>query len=265
MKEKLQPYTTTPRYIAEDVRSGKMTPSEWRIYQWLRINASPYGISTTSISSLQNDIYPGVSDNHINRILISLRSKKYLYFDNRRGRRGSFDVHFGDWPLPNQKIRTLDKYFSKKGVRTPEEVDMEDGLEVGYEVNEASQMLEQERKRLTEHVSMSREREEIRTSYNETDHENDHNDTLEKSMKYKTAKEFQPKNHEEERCKEIAEKVGEKYMNSILRTYKRHGLPILLSAFEVFMEDRGKGKMIDNPPAYFQGIVKNMLQKTTGT
>src|SRR3989338_11270476 len=118
MDKNPKPYTTTPRYIPEDLRSGKMTRGEWRVYQWLRINADPYGKVSTSLILIRDDVFDGATENYINTILLSLKSKEYLYYQSRQGRRGSFDVHFGDWLLPDKKIKYLDKYFSKKTIRS---------------------------------------------------------------------------------------------------------------------------------------------------
>jgi hypothetical protein len=259
MKDELRPYTATPRFIAEDVRSGKMTSSEWRVYQWLRINANPYGISTTSISSIRDDIYPDVSINYINQLLLSLRSKKYLYYEDRQGHRGSFDVHFGDWRLPNGQIRQLSKSFGETGVRS--EVASKDGSgsEPSAELASASQKLVEMKSGLAERLSADTPRSPVRSPHNDTDTENHNNDSLiKKSFEGgKTVREFEASTHAEARCQQIARELGEQYMNPILKILRVRGLLFVESVWGIVQEDIRAGKPIRNKGAYFQQIANN--------
>ncbi len=116
--EKLENWIIIPRKVAYDKRAGIISKNELFILMWLRLNGNPYGITTTSLRDINEDLFENkFTISYINKIILSLRSKRYLYYEDRTGRRGSFDVHFGDWILPDKNIRSLDKYFNNEVVR----------------------------------------------------------------------------------------------------------------------------------------------------
>ncbi len=119
MEHKLENWVVFPRKIASDYRNGNLTLSEWMVYSWLRQNANPYGIATATLSGIAEDMFGNEKKkNNANKILLSLKKKKFIYYETRRGSRGSFDIHFGDFILPTGHTRTLDKYFQSEEVRT---------------------------------------------------------------------------------------------------------------------------------------------------
>jgi hypothetical protein len=106
-----------PREYKSAYRKGLVTAAEDIIYSYIRRDGDPYGVARVIISDLI-EYYPGnVSVSWINKILLSLKSKKYIYYEPRPGRRGSFEVHMGDWILPNKQIKSLEKFFSQESVR----------------------------------------------------------------------------------------------------------------------------------------------------
>ena len=119
MEQKLENWVAFPRKITSDFREGKITHAEMDVYNWLRLNANPYGIATTSFSDLVQDLFRGKnSENNINKILLSLKRKRYIYYKKRTGGRGSFEVHFDDFITPSKQITTLDRFFEPEEVRT---------------------------------------------------------------------------------------------------------------------------------------------------
>ena len=85
-------------------------------------------------------------------------------------------------------------------------------------------------------------------------------DTLSNSFKGNviSVSQFIPKSYEEEKCKEIARELRETHMNPILSVLRKHGFRIIETAWGFYKEDKQRGKQIDNPPAYFQGILKKL-------
>lgn len=108
------------RKIAADRRNKKISRNEYLVYVWLRNNANPYGISVTSLSDLNNDIFDGhTTTNSLNKIMLSLKKKRYLYYERRVGSRGSFDVKFPDFLLPTKKMTTYESISGKRVSRSP--------------------------------------------------------------------------------------------------------------------------------------------------
>lgn len=73
---------------------------------------------------------------------------------------------------------------------------------------------------------------------------------------------FDPENYEEERCKQIAEYLGEKDMRFILSVFKKHGLDDIEDVYNEIKEkeESGKGKPIRNRAAYFNKRIQQMTQ-----
>lgn len=125
MEHKLENWVVFPRKIASYYRDGTLNHSEWMIYCWLRLNANPYGIATATLSGISEDMFGSEKKkNNANKILLSLKNKRFIYYQTRRGSRGSFEIRFPDFILPTGAITTIDKHFQQEEVRTspaPEE------------------------------------------------------------------------------------------------------------------------------------------------
>ena len=52
------PFNTVPHYIASDYRGGELSINQLRLLLWLRLIGTPYGIATTSLVDLKNDVFP---------------------------------------------------------------------------------------------------------------------------------------------------------------------------------------------------------------
>lgn len=263
MQEQPEPYITIPRYIASDYREGKISLNEWILYTWIRTNANPYGIASANISALRTDVFPKVTENYVNQLLLSLRDKKYLYFASRQGHRGSFEVHFGDWLLPAGRIKRLNTFFGLPEVRSTDETPTEQEPEVTLKSDALSQKLNVSKSELDEVFSFDSPARSVRSPYNDTDKEKDKekNESLAKpSFKGKRVQDFMPRNSEEARCQEIAVKVNEEHIDWILSVLRRYGIGIIETAWGRYKEDVGDGKTIYNSAAYFQGIIKALLQ-----
>ena len=116
MQNKLSDWVIFPRQLTFDFIEGRMKPAEFLLHCALRGRGDPYGNLRTSLSDIRYDVFKGKgSDNYVNRLLISLKKKKYLYFERRSGRKGSFVVSFGDWILSDGSVRSLDHLFSGEG------------------------------------------------------------------------------------------------------------------------------------------------------
>ena len=258
-KEQPKPYTTTPRSITDDVRSGKLSPSEWRVYQWLRCNADPFGKVSTSLMSVRNDIFDTVHVNHINNLLLSLKKKRYLYYKERRGRRGSFNVYFGDWLTTDRKIIQIDKYFVKlDGGETMSNTDEEQ--EPKQTTPSLNQRFLEQKEALIKGFSNKSPRTENGSPYNDTYRERENESTLAKNdFKKIRVSEYTANSYEENVCRELAIEVGEEFMNPLLSVLRKHGLGVIERAAGLYREDKRGGKIIEEPPRYLFGIVKKLL------
>lgn len=72
---------------------------------------------------------------------------------------------------------------------------------------------------------------------------------------------FIPKNHEQARCHDIAVSVGDAGMGFILYVCNNYGISTLERAYGVFKESL-EYKDVANKPAYFNGIIRNIIEKS---
>lgn len=264
MKEiKLDNYVITPRYIKTDYFEGKLTKPERNLLLWLRVCGSPYGIATVSMDSLSDDTFnQSVDKNYINKLLLALKRKRYVWYSDRTGRRGSFEVHMGDWILPSKHIKTLDKYFNEDGVRG-------ENLMENYgktEVSPENEVLSQSFKVKNTVVPASESKEKIRALIRGYDNDNNkEKDNDNESLSSLSLKErehsfinFKVNSYEDQKCKEIAHAVGDKDVAYCIGIYRKHGLGVLEKAFEEFNDS--EGLRMENPPAFFNSLVQIELE-----
>lgn len=121
-------YTVIPRRYVSDCRNGKLTIPERNLLAWIRQIADMRGVAHCTMEGLANEAFNcKVDKSYINRLIRSLKRKRYLWYQDRNGRRGSFEVHLPDWFLSDGKIKKIDHLFEQESVRG--EADTQDDIE----------------------------------------------------------------------------------------------------------------------------------------
>lgn len=260
MEERLENWVPFPRELASDYRDRKITRDEFFIYSWIRINANAYGKSTTSLSDLSNDVLRKKNkENYVNKILLSLKEKRYIYYPKRTGCRGSFNVTLDDFILPNKKISSIDKYFKTEEFRTLDTNEYTEESEPEKSFDMSSQNWEELNHDIKSMASSFSVNSEVRT-YNK---DNDINKNNIKSIPINEGtnlSNFKPKSLDERYCLEIAINLGEKNMGSILSSLKKYGREHLEKAWRQFQEEEQKIE-IKNRGAYFNSLVKRIYDE----
>jgi len=259
---KLSNYVVTPRYIASDYRNGKLTLPERNLFLWLRVCGSPYGIAIVEMEGLAKETFNNpVDKSYINKLLLSLKSKRYIWYSDRKGRRGSFDVHMGDWILPNKSIKTLDSYFGDAVVRSGEYTESVTRTEVDEELASFSQKFTEQNTVTKSSSNIQSIKELLRGYDNDTEKEKENDNESSRSLSFKkrdfSVDGFIPLSHEEERCLNLATKLGDEGVGFYYGIYKQHGLGPLDRAWKEFKNADGFGK--DHPPAFFNALVQQQL------
>ena len=265
-------YNTIPHYVAKDYRSGKLAFNERNLLLWLRAIGDPYGVATTSLSDLRDDVFPKLKKNTANAVLLKLLQKHYIFYELRQGKTGTFDIHLNHWMMPKGGYKTLDGFFPSAGQ------DISDGdktineenhppvrpLETNQKSVVQNQKLVELKNQLISKVSANPDSQKIRSYHNEheTEHQTQTHDTLvKKSFKGGTlVRDFEPNGYEQQRCKEMAVELGEECMNPLLSVLRKDGFLRLERAWGIFREHKAEGKQMDSPAKYFQGII-NTLRK----
>lgn len=252
---KLINWVAFPRKIISDFRNGVITLSEMQVYNWLRLNANPYGIATTSLIDISIDLFKsGKTENSINKILLALKRKKYLYYKRRTGSRGSFEVRFGEFILPTGQINSLDRFFRSEERRTS---DVQNGISEAKQEqnfdgeNQNFQSLNSQIKSIALAFSVNTE---SRTHNIDKDKENN----ISTSIKAKTKlSDFEPRNLDEQLCFNIASSLREKHINFMLSAFNRYGRSSIEKAWRVLKEHELK-TTIKNRGAYFNTLINKI-------
>lgn len=264
LTEKPKSYVTIPRYIAEDYLNKKLTRSEFILCIWLRSTADIYGFTTTSVTAIRDDMFPKVEVNTVQKLLLSLRKKKYIYFPNHQGRRGSIRIESDSWLMKTKGTKSIAHHFEQSDATSDGLTASESDTNLQQNLGGQNQKLIEQRNLLKERFSINKQLPQFTSHYNDHNNEKEiEKNTVGATFKGTLAKDFNPTNSDERRLKEIALELGDEYINSllnVLRTNKR-GLWAMEKALEVIQADIEKGKEISNRAAYFHGVVKQILLK----
>jgi hypothetical protein len=252
--ENLKNWIAFNRDIASMLRNRVISRNEYFLYMHLRLNCNPYGICSTNINAIKSDIFSNVSINYINKLLLSLKGKELVWFERRQGSRSSFEVHFGDFILPDKKIRSLNKYFNNKSVRTEDISEDTVKSELDAEDIDISQMFKDEKKDLTRGFSMDSAINRVRSDNNDTDTYTDNDKIVNQVRESESPNKFFPKSFQEERCKGFAIQLGEKDMRYILSAYRKHGLNLIERAYTLTMESES----VEHKGKYFNKLVNEL-------
>lgn len=251
-----------PRKIRADRLDGLITPSECDLYLWLRLSANPYGIASISFEGLVADFAQrGWSKNHLNRLVLSLKTKRYLHYEARSGRRGSFQVRFADFLVPGggiTELKDLNKSGLGRGVGTGTGAPVAEEPPDIPASNQSFESYKDDISKLVQQFSMDKDRGSNNDT--ETKKENKINRCNEEERKDMPVSRFNPQSYEEQQCKEIALELGEKTMDFLLGTRHKHGMGVIEEAWGEWQRMSGKKKQeVENRAAYFNGIVESIL------
>jgi hypothetical protein len=234
----------------------------------MRLHTNKFGIADISTGKILDDLHHFKSVDYITKTLRSLRRKKYIGYEDRKGVRGSFNVRFDYWLGEGGNVWTLDVdgHYVLRG----------NNLSSGSSPFDVAPML-------GAHSPMSDTKESIENdvqngSSTESVVRGDKNDKeIEKEKEIYTSSttlkrekrltfSYVSKDDAEARCKEIALEVGDEYIDFILSAlyHEYGGIEIIEEAFECFKETMRvadeKGDPIKNPPALFNRYVTDSIE-----
>ena len=229
----MPPFVTIPRSYAEDYRERRITKPERQMLEWLRQLGNPYGIAVVDLESLAADcLSAGSKKNYANKLLLSLKRKRYIYYDERRGGRGSFQVHLDLWPLPRKrnerdsKVKRITAHaIVKRVVRTVGDCSTPAQSEADPELENKSQKLEQVKSEISARFKSRPASVPVRGSYTDT-----HKETYTNISRGFSREKFRPQSFEEEECVAIADSLGENTLENLIFLLQEHGINLLKKA-----------------------------------
>ena len=242
-------YVKLPRSIKTALVDGYLKFEEYSILVWLWINANPRnGKAHVSYAGLSKDFKDKYKKNHINRLMLNLKRKKWVWFAVQQGRRSSFHVDIANYPLSNGTFTNLEHCKKQKSGRSEGGSDKQSLAEVPTEVGDVRQKLESEKSALVERFSFNSKSSFGRSPKNDNEKENKNNRSTRRPVRS-----FSPKSFEEERCLEIAQYLEEADMSFMLSALRKHGLAKLEQTYQQ-MRDSPEGS-IQRKGAYFNTLL----------
>lgn len=269
-----EPFIPFPRYLTEHLRNHLITYRELELYVWMRLHANMYGIAAISTHAMLGDLPHFKSVDYITKILRSLLKKKYVYYQDRKGHRGSFNVHFGDWLLKGGKVKQLDRFFDGGNVRGEDIPEMKGLTEVAPTLSEESRRWSSQETKGNADENSFIDTHSVRGDKNDNEIEKEKkkydissSSKEEKTLKKVRTSDFVPNTTAERRCKETAMEVGDPYINfamSVLKNNEYGGLDVLEDGLSEYRKAKqgyeAKGKRIGNPAALFNSFIKKAME-----
>jgi hypothetical protein len=242
-------YVKLPRSIKTALVDGYLKFEEYSVLVWLWINANPRnGKAHVSYAGLSKDFKDKYKKNHINRLMLNLKRKKWIWFAGQQGRRSSFHVDIANYPLSNGTFTDLEHCRKQKSGRSESATDEHSLTEVPTEVEGVRQKLESEKSALVERFSFNSKSSFGRSPKNDNEKENKNNRSTRRPVRS-----FSPKSFEEERCSEIARYLEEPDMSFMLSSLKRYGLTRIENAYEKLKQ--APVGTIQKKGAYFNSLL----------
>lgn len=235
--------------IKEDYFNGVLTFDEMILFIWLQWQSNPInGKFFTSYTSLESELGGKYTKNSINKIMLSLKAKEYVWFPEHQGSRSQIQVVTKHYPLSKGHFLRIEKYFDNSSA----------------EVDESTQKLQGDPSATTNTENgptqnqLSRGSNTDTNTYTKTDTDNK---TLPEKVSGKKLDphNYIPKTYEEEMCMKIAIQLNEKDLRFLLSINKEHGIDVINQAWEEYK--RIPKHKVDNPPAYFNTLVRKQVER----
>lgn len=250
-------FVPLPREIRDDYTNGILTPRELFVLLWIWVNANPVnGFYSMSYEGLRQDLRKSISYDNARQIISSLRKKQYIYFQDHRGRKGSFPVYPIGFRLSNKTLITLDRLKKKSLLSNQSQLQEQMDAQSKHNFNDRYHNLNNQRNSLVKRLSINEQTNEITTTYN--DNKNDNKNIVgKKSYIHRNISvfSFMPKTYEEQQCWEIAKILKETDMRFILSCLKKYGFNHIEKKWAIFKEIP-KGHIKD-PRKYFNKVLRD--------
>jgi hypothetical protein len=262
------------RSLDEDYILGRLTFCEYGLLLHLWMKANPYsGMVLLSYLALAEESRGQFDKNDINKLCLSLKKSRYIWFKKLPGRRGPTEVYINYYPLAEGGYINLEALFeSNVEIRTI--ADITEQIEVSAEViDEVVSDVEPE---VSTEVEPSPQRnvegEEAvmklfygnewkahsKGSYNDNKNkekkENETSAPFKEKFKYDPNRPI-PQSAEEQRAREIADALGEADYVYITAKLGQYDIAVLECAFRVANKENDKGGVI-SVAALFNSLVE---------
>jgi len=270
-KPKNQDFVMLPRSIKDAYAEDKINFNEYVVIIWIWQNTNPVkGCFLTCPQSLMQDFPDRFSYETMRQILSNLRRSQWIYYEDRKGKKGSFNIYPVNFQRTNKFIQTWD-YL--QGVAELESV-IQPKHQSEPEVNHVSEcpnhISEDQNSKANKQLFINPEMPKITIPYNDNDDEKDIENIGDTSLAFKertaTPKSttpipvdtYVPKTKDELICQDTARWLGERDMRPILKLLNQYKIFYIEKAWGIMRVDCKKE--IGNKGAYFTTLVRKLYE-----
>lgn len=111
-------FVAVGRHFRDHYINKELTFLEYHLLMWLMMSATPKtGSVSTSYAALEADFGGKYNKNSINKVMLSLKRKRYIWFRDHAGSRASFNVYIGSFLLRSGNLSDISDYFESRKSR----------------------------------------------------------------------------------------------------------------------------------------------------
>lgn len=288
-------YVKVPRGLRNDLQNGLLTLDEYNIILWLMLNANCYnGIAVTCYEALVNEmsIKGAEPKNKVNKIMLSLKKKCYIWYPPQQGKKSRFQVVINGYHLAlggqkdisvlfeqeesismekdkhvrrkkfaelmkNGELTTRDSVWQKQKLEDENDVDKAEDNElevVGIKRSANNDNDNDKNRNKDKETSTSA----IIGTVKKVDYDSGFIDRASDSVKY-----YKPKNEDERTCLMVAKWLGEQGMSFILSRLRKldYNTDKIVEAFEETRKMVVEDPLSYHPGRYFNTVLEKKMQE----
>lgn len=270
-KPKNQDFVMLPRSIRDAYAEDKLNLNEYTVLTWIWLNTNPVrGCFLTSPRSLMQDFPNRFSYETMRAVLSHLRRSQWVYYDNRMGKKGSFNIYPVKFQRTNKFIQGWDYLQGIGELKSTIQPEPQPEPEVNHISGNQNHISENQNSNINSRPPIIPENPKITISYNDNDNEKLIENIVDTTLPFKErrgatkptmpkpVKTFIPKTQNEDICHRAAEWIGEEDMRPILKLLSQYQVFYIEKAWGLIKEDR-TGK-IQNKRAYFTTLVRKLYE-----
>lgn len=260
-EEELLYFVRIYRDLIDDYHLRKrLTLDEFFILIWLSFRANPYnGIFNTSYAAISAELSGRYTVNKINKICLSLKKKRYVYFQSQQGCRSSFGIEIDKFPLPNKRFREIYKDDTQRKSRSSDRsIDSPDS-EAEPELRSTTQKSGMCNHSYNTRSVMNPDTANCRSA--NKDKENNKEKLANRRKRNFEIIEFQSQSADEDVCKEIATELEETNLEILITTLEDFGIECIVETFNYVNSILESENGVNNPKAFFYSNLKKVVKR----
>lgn len=248
-------------YIEELYRAGVITSRQRLVYISLRSQCNPYGICTTSVDDIIADVFANKCERpYVNKILADMKKMRLVWFKDRKGVAGKFDVYFDDFICPQGKITDLQNKFNCRF----KDISSSTFNHGELQVNSERRTHEKPTNAITVAKSLSNYVDKGVGSHTDKHNQTQKTTVFEDEKEYKcknSTSTYEPSSNETLYILDMANEIGDTCLDWYLKLIVDGYFWAIEKAYGELKEDIQNGKSIENKAPYLNAIIMRMLRE----